>query len=97
MELVFGVLGPSLPGLREGSLYWVQRMCSFYFKVLILGWLLSVGFVDCFGWVRWSSGIGGVRVFQIHWAMESVKVMSALMMNKSVLQGQFIKVNGSLR
>ena len=60
MEPVFGVLRPSLPGLREGSLYWVQRMCSFCFRVLILGYLLSVLFVDFFWfgkmvkWNRWS-------------------------------------------
>ena len=53
-------------------------MCSFFSRVLILGYLLSVGFVYCFGWVRWSSGIGGVRVCQSHWAMESCEIQECL-------------------
>ena len=72
-------------------------MCYFCSRVLILGYLLSVGFVDFFVWVRWSSRIGGVRVCQSHWAMESMKVKGVSIMNQSVVQGQFNKVNGSLR
>ena len=53
-------------------------------------------FVVCFGWVRWSSRIGGVGVCQSHWVVESIKFMSVSMMNQSVLQGQISKVNESL-
>ena len=37
-----------------------------------------MGFVDCFGLERWSNGIGGVRVCQSHWAMESSEIQECL-------------------
>ena len=50
-----------------------------------------------FGWVRWSSRIGGVRGHQINLAMEFMKVIDISIMNRGTSQGKTSVVNGSLK
>ena len=51
----------------------------------------------CFGWVRWIGKIGGVRVCQSHWAMDSKKFKGVSIVNKSAVQSQSSKVSGSFK
>ena len=52
------------------------------------------GLFDCFGWVRWSSRIDGMRKYSSQWAMESIKVMEISTMDRGASQGKSNTVNG---
>ena len=87
---IFGVLGPSLPGLREGSLYVYVRGCKlFVFRVFYFRLVIGIRVCLLFDWLgRLSRKIGRVREDQSIGLWSLQKVMKSLTMGQGCITGQ---------